>query len=126
MIKYLGIDYGQAHVGLAWAESNLATPLLSLPNNKKLLSQIHQIVQKEEIASIICGVPEGKLVKEITKFAQALEVKTGVKVILHPETLSTQEAIIQLRQNGASRKKLRNEHVYAAGLILEDYLEYKK
>ncbi|EKD79872.1 MAG: hypothetical protein ACD_40C00272G0003 [uncultured bacterium] len=126
MTKYLGIDYGQAHVGLAWAETNLATPLISLPNNQALLQQVQQIVEKEGITKIICGIPEGKLVTEITKFSQALEAKTGVKVVLHPETLSTQEALARLRESGASRKKLRNEHVYAAGLILEDYLEYKK
>ena len=53
MTKYLGIDYGQAHVGLAWAETNLATPLISLPNNQALLQQVQQIVEKEGITKII-------------------------------------------------------------------------
>ncbi|KKU46883.1 MAG: hypothetical protein UX62_C0004G0013 [Microgenomates group bacterium GW2011_GWA2_46_7] len=126
MTKYLGIDYGQAHVGLALAEVSLATPLVSLPNNQALLEQIQQIVQREGVTKIVCGIPEGRLVKEITQFGQALEDKTGVKVALHPETLSTQEAILRLRESGASRKKLQNEHVYAAALILEDYLEFQK
>ncbi|MFH1244133.1 MAG: Holliday junction resolvase RuvX [bacterium] len=126
MTKYLGIDYGQAHVGLAVAESSLATPLVSLPNKEKLFQQIQQIVQREGITKIVCGIPEGRLINEVTKFGQTLETKTGVEVILHPETLSTQEAILRLRESGASRRKLQNEHVYAAVLILEDYLEFQK
>ena len=113
-------------MGLALAEVSLATPLVSLPNNQALLEQIQQIVQREGVTKIVCGIPEGRLVKEITQFGQALEDKTGVKVALHPETLSTQEAILRLRESGASRKKLQNEHVYAAALILEDYLEFQK
>lgn len=126
MSKYLGIDYGQAHVGLAWAETNLATPLVSLHNGDELLSQIQQIVQKEGITQIICGIPEGRLAIEVTRFVEALQARVGMKVVLHPETLSTQEAITRLRAGGASRKKLQNDHVYAAALILEDYLELKK
>ncbi|KKU46506.1 MAG: hypothetical protein UX64_C0006G0001 [Microgenomates group bacterium GW2011_GWC2_46_7] len=57
MTKYLGIDYGQAHVGLALAEVSLATPLVSLPNNQALLEQIQQIVQREGVTKIVCGIP---------------------------------------------------------------------
>jgi len=46
-----------------------------------------------------------------------------IPVVYYPETLSTQEAIAALREGGASRAKLKNDHTYAACLILEDYLE---
>jgi RNase H-fold protein (predicted Holliday junction resolvase) len=32
MSKYLGIDYGLSHIGLATSEHTLASPLPSLPN----------------------------------------------------------------------------------------------
>lgn len=124
MTKYLGLDYGLSHIGLSTSEHMLATPLSSLHNDTTIISRLASIVSKEGITEIICGIPEGKLVEEIEKFAKELENNTGIKVKLHPETLSTQEAISHLRQAGASLKKLKNDHAYAACLILEDYLEF--
>ncbi len=122
----LGIDFGTAHVGLATAETELATPLLSLRNDESIYQRIGQIVSERRITQIVCGMPEGKLEREVNKFAQTLEQVVKIPVVLHPETLSTQEAIGYLRQNGAKRAKLQNDHMYAAALILEDYLEHSK
>lgn len=126
MTNYLGIDYGTKHVGVAVAEAMLATPLVTLPNNDSLLDKLNELCEHEQIEIVVCGVPEGKLESEIAKFAKKLEVRVGRKVILYPETLSTQEAILQLRAGGAKRHKLKNDHIYAAALILEDYLEQNK
>ncbi|MEI8232543.1 MAG: Holliday junction resolvase RuvX [bacterium] len=126
MIKYLGIDYGLSHVGLATSEHTLATPLASLRNNPDLLSYLASIVDHEGITTIVCGIPEGKLAPLIEEFASQLRVSTGVPVILHPETLSSQEAKQKLREIGASRAKKKDDHAYAACLILEDYLELQK
>lgn len=123
MTKLLGIDYGRAKVGLATAEASLATPLLTLVNNEKLIFELKKICKSENITGIVCGLPEGELEKEIKDFAQRLEKETGVRVSLHPETLSTKEAIAKLRSLGAKRNKLHNDHVYAAVLILEDFWE---
>lgn len=125
MTKYLGIDYGLRHIGLATAETTLATPLISLSVGPDLLSRLTSIIQKEGITSIVCGLPEGKLVPLVKSFATRLHELTNLKVILHPETLSTQEAVAGLRESGASRAKLQNDHVYASCLILEDYLDLK-
>ena len=62
----------------------------------------------------------------IEKFATDLHEFSGLPVTLHPETLSSQEAISKLIAVGASRAKKKNDHAYAACLILEDYLEFKK
>lgn len=123
MTKYLGIDYGLIHIGLSMSEHTLATPLKSLSNNKFLLSNLESIIKHESITIIVCGIPEGRLAPIIKDFAQELKRKIGIKVILHPETLSTQEAISSLRAGRASIKKLKNDHAYAACLILEDYLD---
>lgn len=123
MTKYLGIDYGLAHIGLATSEHTLATPLPSLKNDESLLARLTSIVSKEEITTIVCGIPEGRLAVIIESFAEILRHAVGIPVILHQETLSTQEATSKLRQAGASRGKLKDDHTYAACLILEDYLE---
>lgn len=123
MTKYLGIDYGLAHIGLATSEHMLATPLSSLSNDQALISNLSSVVSSNGVTKIICGIPEGKLAKTIKDFAKQLEATVGIPVILHPETLSTQDAVSNLRAGGASLKKLKNDHAYAACLILEDYLE---
>ncbi|PIR99050.1 Holliday junction resolvase RuvX [Candidatus Collierbacteria bacterium CG10_big_fil_rev_8_21_14_0_10_44_9] len=123
MKKYLGIDFGLSHIGLATSEHTLATPLPSLVNDSTLISRLVSIVHQEGITHIVCGLPEGQLASKITIFAKELHLATGIPVICHPETLSTQEAIALLRESGASRAKLKDDHSYAACLILEDYLE---
>lgn len=123
MTKYLGIDYGTVHIGLAISEHTLATPLASLQNTPRLVSRLSSLVYKEGITHVICGIPEGALAPRITAFAKELEKITHLPVILHQETLSTQDAILGLRAGHAGRTKLKNDHAYAACLILEDYLE---
>lgn len=122
---YLGLDYGTANIGLALAERSLATPLTTIDNKnkQKALHTIAKHVKEHAVEVVVCGLPEGPLVPEIKAFATNLKKLTGKKVILHKETLSTQEAVAKLRSLGASKKKLKNDHVYSAVLILEDYLE---
>lgn len=126
MTKYLGIDYGLVHIGLATSEAVLATPLASLHNDADLFAKLNKVIKVEGITEIVCGMPEGKLVPVIEKFALDLREFSGLPVTLHPETLSSQEAISKLAAVGASRAKKKNDHAYAACLILEDYLEFKK
>ena len=123
MNKYLGIDFGLAHIGLATSEAVLATPLESLRNDDKLLSKLAEIIKNEGITLVVCGIPEGRLVPIIKKFAIDLSALTDVEVVLHEETLSSQEAMQKLHESGASLSKKKNDHAYAACLILEDYLE---
>lgn len=123
MIKYLGIDYGLAHIGLATSEHMLATPLSSVKNDAKLVNHLRDIIAREGIDVVVCGIPEGRLAPIIEDFANKLEATIGIKVLLHQETLSTQEATQKLREAGASRGKLKDDHAYAACLILEDYLD---
>jgi putative transcription antitermination factor YqgF len=123
MSNYLGIDYGLKHLGLATAETTLATPLMSITNDTTIISRLTSIISREGITHVVCGIPEGKLAPIITQFAAKLEQACGIPVVLHPETLSTQEAISLLHEGGAKRAKIQNDHVYAACLILEDYLD---
>lgn len=124
MTMYLGIDYGLSHLGLALAETNLATPLPSISNNSSLFSLLASLISKYHVTNVVCGLPEGKLTPIIEQFATELERRTNLPVILHPETLSTQEAKQKLREGGASQSKRKDDHAYAACLILEDYLEF--
>lgn len=123
MTKYLSIDYGLAHIGLATSEHTLATPLPSIINDSRLITRLSTIISKEGVTHIVCGLPEGKLASVIEDFATQLRLNTGLPVILHGETLTTQDAKSKLKESGASRAKKADDHAYAACLILEDYLE---
>jgi len=125
MTTYLGIDYGLSHLGLALADGPLAQPLYSLKvvDLPKTLSELSTVLDHYHVNVIILGLPEGKLAPVVKAFARSLTRMSSLPIYLHPETLSTKEALIKLRSSGASQKKLQNDHVYAACLILEDYLE---
>lgn len=120
---YLAIDYGRAHIGLAVADGPLATPLPPHPNDKSLTPHLAALIAHHQITHLIIGLPTGPLALEITSFAAALREHFQLPVTLHDETLSTQQATHQLAVIGASRRKKKHEHSYAAALILEDYLE---
>lgn len=121
--RYLGIDYGLVHIGLAVAEHMLATPLPSLKNSPTLIASLSELIAEHQVTHIILGLPTGPLVAEISKFKETLQNATSLPVILHDETLSSKEAERQLIASGAKRSKKRDEHSYAAAIILEDYLE---
>lgn len=123
MSNYLGIDYGTVHIGLSLAEATLATPLPTLQNDDRLFSSLLSLIKTHQITHIVCGIPEGRLAPTITAFARKLEELSHLPVTLHQETLTTQEAKQKLSSLKTSRAKRKNDHAYAACLILEDYLD---
>lgn len=123
---YLGIDYGTVHVGVAIAEHILATPLPPLHNDEQLIQNLQNLITTHQVTHVVVGLPSGRLVNEIHKFAESLKDAVNLPVTLHDETLSSAEAISQLVEAGASRSKKQNEHSYSAAIILEDYLESVK
>lgn len=128
MTTYLGIDYGKKNLGLALADGPLARPIttLSVASAKDSLPAISRLVAANQVSTIVLGLPGGTLDQEIRSFGNTLTKLTGVKVVYHEETLSTYEAQMALRSAGAPRTRLANDHVYAACIILEDYLESLK
>lgn len=123
MTNYLGIDFGLAHIGLAVAESILATPLPGLKNDSKLFNKLKTITQNLNITHIIVGLPSGPIESLTRTFVETLKSQLNLPVSLHDETLSSHDAKEKLLEAGSSRKKRHNDHSYAAVLILEDYLE---
>jgi putative transcription antitermination factor YqgF len=124
MTAYLGIDYGKKHLGIAVADGPLARPLITIDSEPaQTITAIVKIVEQENIATIVVGLPGGGMDREIRKYAEKLAKCTGKEVVFHNETLSSYEAIAGLRASNASRSKKKKDHQYAACLILEDYLE---
>jgi len=124
-MRYLGIDFGLRHVGLAIADGPLSEPLgekkYTVPD--KLFNYLKRLCEEQSIDKIVIGLPEGQLAEVIKKFGTNLVSLTNKEVIYQDETLSSQEAKSKLIAAGAPQKKRRLDHRAAAALILQEFLD---
>lgn len=125
MTTYLGVDVGEHNYGLAVATGPLATPLPPIhPESvQEAASIITRTADSHSASIVVLGMPSGKIESLVKELQHILTDKFSLQVVLHSESLSTHDARIKLREIGAKRSKLKNDHSYAATLILEDYLE---
>lgn len=119
-MNYLGLDYGQKHVGVAISQGTLAEPLTTIPNNN-LLTRIKQLVVAHKIHTIIIGQPTGVIASEVRQLASWLSA-LNLTVILSDETLSSQDAVASLLHVGKKKRNL-EQHAAAAAIILQSFLD---
>ncbi len=125
-MKYLGIDFGLAHLGLAFADGPLLASTLTEKTYRteaEALAFLARICEEQGVEALVFGLPEGQLALTIKSFAQKLTNLTHLPVHFQDETLSTVEAKAKLLAAGASQTKRRQDHRAAAALILQDYLD---
>lgn len=122
-MKYLAIDFGRRHLGLALADGPLAEPLGEKINNDTLYPYLENLIEAEKIDKVVIGLPEGRLAGEVKEFGARL---VGAEVVYQDETLTSQEAKAKLLAAGAPQKKRRRDHRAAAALILQEYLDMLK
>ena len=122
-MRYLGIDFGLRHVGLAIADGPLAEPLGEKINNERTLEYLRKLVEDKVIDKIVIGLPEGRLAEIVKKFGAELAKLTDREVFYQDETLTSQEARLKLIEAGAPQKKRRQDHRAAAALILQGFLD---
>lgn len=123
-MRYLGIDYGKAKVGLAISEGLIATPLrvVSVSSLEDAFQKIKAVVKKEGIDKVVIGMPESGESRKITKvFIERLCKE--VEVIESEETLSSQRALDLMVEMGKGKKAREMEDAYSATLILQEYLD---
>lgn len=122
-MKYLGIDFGLKHVGLALADGPLAEPLGEKNNNQTIFRYLDNLIAGEKIDKVVIGLPEGDLTETIKSFGAKLGQLCGKEIIYQDETLSSHEAKSKLLAAGAPQKKRRLDHQAAAALILQGFLD---
>ena len=133
--KILGIDYGSKRVGVAISDESqkFAFPKTILTNNDTLLEKIAEIAEHEGVVSFVIGEsdnPSGgvnAIMRRISFFKRALEVRTGLPVYEVSEAYSSAEARRALETKQKSRKE-KDEHVDAgaAAIILQTFIDTKK
>lgn len=132
--KYLGVDIGMKRVGIAITNTNksIAFPytVLSFKNKEKLLIEINEIIEKENIEKIVMGNPlntKGKrssLTDQLYKIIDFLKENISVTVVLADERYSSKEAhqdLYSMNMNWKKQKKVIDK--VAASIILQNYIE---
>lgn len=123
-MKYLAIDYGRSHLGLAISEGFIAEPYGVEVRISNLEAGIKEICQKENIEIIIIGISEGLMAEETKKFGASLANAIGIPVEYQDETLTSKEAIKKMIESGKKKiDRQTKEHNFAACLILQSYLD---
>jgi putative Holliday junction resolvase len=134
-MRYLAIDYGDKHVGLAICDAaeTIASPLTVLHAPADPLDRIEQIVKEESVEAIVVGLPlnmddtEGPQAKLVLKFAEQLEEHLDIPIHFQDERLSSFGAEEKLAPAKLSRgNKRKRLDAVAAAAILEAFLEAKK
>ena len=122
-MKILGIDYGEAKIGLATSEGEIAEPLGMIEIRNWGLG-IGNICRKEKVEKIVVGISEGKMAEKTREFGERLREITGLLVEFWEETLTSKEAVKKMIEAGKARRRRKmDEHAVAACLILQDYLD---
>jgi putative Holliday junction resolvase len=134
MNRVLGIDHGEARIGLAISDElgMLAHPLetIHLKETADPLARIAAICERDRIAAIILGLPRnmngayGPAAEKARAFAEKLRARVTCDVKLWDERLSTVAAQRMLHEAGRNVKNSREiiDQV-AAQVILQSWLD---
>ena len=137
-MRILGLDFGSKTVGVAVSDPLLMTAqgveiIRRKEENKlrKTLARIEELIIEYEVTEIVLGLPlnmddtEGERARLSREFKDMLERRTGLKVTMWNERLTTVEAD-EIMDEAGIKNADRKEYVdmIAAQLILEGYMEY--
>jgi putative Holliday junction resolvase len=126
-MKYLAIDFGTKNVGLAVSDESeiFSFQHSTIQNDKNLLENLLEIIQRESIQSIVLGLPLGnenkptQMSNKVLEFKAELEKFTGLTVQTWNEVMTSKQAA----QNLSNKDKIDQ---VSAQIILQEFLEHKK
>jgi putative Holliday junction resolvase len=131
----LGVDYGEAHIGVALGRNGLVSPLRVLPgkNVQNAITEIARLAQENKVNKILVGLPltgsgkETKMSIKTRKFAKLLKIFTKKPVEFYNEFLSTKIATEEAISRGISKKRrVKVDHLSAALVLKRYYSENEK
>jgi len=133
-MRYLAIDYGAKHTGVAICDSSetIVSPLAVIEGQKDLLDRIVQFVETENVGAIVLGLPlnmddsVGPQAKLVFQFAEQLRGRLSIPIHFPDERLTSfaaEQKSAPLESRG--KKKQKRLDAIAAAAILEAFLEHK-
>lgn len=136
-MRILGIDYGDARVGVAVSDvlGFMATGVKTIQNRgtKKLLEELDEVLKEYKPEKIVIGLPknmdgtEGFRVDATKEFAEELKAIYNGEIIFQDERLTTVGATRYLdTTNTRGKKRKAVLDTVSACLILEQYLNSNK
>ena len=132
MNRALGIDFGQARIGLAISDELclLAHPLETVPAGRDAIARIAALILQNKVDCVVVGVPRmmsGKLgpaADEANAFIEKLRNVIGCRIVSWDERLTTVAAHRALQDAGKKTKETRGYvDQVAAQMILQGYLD---
>jgi len=133
MTPILGIDVGEARIGLALSDDlgMLAHPLETvLVKEGNPIKHVAAIIHRDKIATVVIGLPRnmngtyGPAAEKVREFAKKLQALAPCTVKFWDERLTTVAAQRQLHEAGRNVKNSRAViDQVAAQLILQGYLD---
>jgi len=134
-MRYLAIDYGTKHTGLAICDPSetIVSPLAVIEGQKELLKKIADVVETENVEAIVLGLPlnmdgsTGPQARLILQFADQLKKLFDIPIHFQDERLSSFSAEEKMASTDfTKRKKKKRLDAIAAAEILEAFLEQKR
>ncbi|MFH1781756.1 MAG: Holliday junction resolvase RuvX [Patescibacteria group bacterium] len=129
-MKYLGLDYGKARVGLAVGDDEtkvaVAKGLLEGLSQNKLIEKIKALVNLEKIDRVVIGLPvnmegeETEVTEEVKLFVEKLRSNIESPIQTIDERLTSQMADTLLMEDKGRKGK---QDIVAAQIILQTYLD---
>jgi putative Holliday junction resolvase len=134
MKRALGIDHGEARIGLAISDElgMLAHPLetIHLRDVADPLARIAAIVERDKIGMIVLGLPRnmngtyGPAAEKVRAFAETLRARVACEVKLWDERLTSVAAQRSLHEAGRNVKQSREViDQVAAQMILQGWMD---
>ena len=137
-MRTLGIDWGEARIGLATSDFTgiIASPHSALEEKDKgaQVNRVVALIAELEIQRIVVGMPyeldgtEGPMAQMASRYADILEEKTKLPLIRWDERLSSAAAERAIREMGGGRKRKGKRDkgqvdAIAACLLLQSFLD---
>lgn len=136
-MRIMGLDFGSKTCGVA-----LSDPLFITAQPKEIIrrerenklrrtfARIEELIKEYDVGLIVLGLPlnmddsEGERARKTLEFQDSLERRTGLRVVMSDERLTTVEAEEIMQQQGIPRGKYHDYvDMIAAGIILKEYME---
>lgn len=138
-MRILGFDLGTRTLGISISDETctISTVYSTLRFEEgdydSIIPKIKEIVDKENVSTIVLGLPKnmnnsyGDRALTTLEFKKKLEENMNVEVIMQDERLTTVEAINYMLETDISRKKRKKKiDSLAANIILQTYLDRRR
>lgn len=132
----MGLDVGSVTVGVAisdalgWTAQGIETITINEQAKQFGYDRVKELAEQNEVTKIVVGLPKnmnntiGERAEASQKYAEVLESRTGIPVVLWDERLTTAAAERTLLEADVSRKKRKKViDKLAAVMILQSYLD---